>query len=289
MFNQIAKRALLLVLASGISLTGCGKEERSYGWAGRIEGKTAISTVFVDDDLHRWEEEDEPLKGRMLDNLKIACDFLKENARVYGAETEFVYPAGTEGADDGLLMRDVRIEGSLLGDDPDSEKVDEFLLSEEVTKQRSDVLKKYRCDNIIYLFFLDTGLDNEYPSRSYMWMSPGDPEDEFSLIYTNVYGMETGPAVLAHEILHAFGAPDLYTSQQSGYEVTITEEFVQYLKEKGSVDIMYSVFDTDADGKKEMIYGRVGRDFSMLDAYYVGLVEDCSLVEEFGLGRSIYK
>ncbi len=77
----------------------------------------------------------------------------------------------------------------------------------------------------------------------------------------------------AHEILHLFGAPDLYEARQG-----ITQEYVDHLEKTDSRDIMFNSYRGDWDS------GRVT--FSELDAYYTGLTDRCEDVETYGLPKS---
>ena len=81
----------------------------------------------------------------------------------------------------------------------------------------------------------------------------------------------TPPSTYAHEIMHCFGAHDLYYAN-----AYISQEYVDYCKKTGSNDIMYTV----NDGKW------IINDFTELDAYYVGLTDHCDEVEKWGLAKS---
>ncbi len=118
-----------------------------------------------------------------------------------------------------------------------------------------------------------------------MWMAEGDPETEFVIMYNYVNHIKEGPSSIAHEMLHAFGAPDLYTVREEGYDLGITKEYVEHLRQENSGDIMFSVYDSETGS---MPYDRIDREFSEVDAYYTGLTVSCDDVKEYGLGRSIY-
>ena len=79
------------------------------------------------------------------------------------------------------------------------------------------------------------------------------------------------PATYAHELLHTFGAPDLYFEN-----AIINQSYVDYLIENDSDDIMFKVTDTSV----------IIDDFSDLDAYYVGLIDIHPDVDKWGLGES---
>lgn len=69
--------------------------------------------------------------------------------------------------------------------------------------------------------------------------------------------MDEPPSAYAHELLHAFGVPDLYYT--GGLHPTGLRGL---LKETGSQDIMYTI-----NGDMDRITGQL----TELDAYYLGL------------------
>ncbi len=69
--------------------------------------------------------------------------------------------------------------------------------------------------------------------------------------------MDEPPSAYAHELLHAFGVPDLYYTGG-----LIPQAYVDYCKETGSQDIMYTI-----NGDMDRITGQL----TELDAYYLGL------------------
>ena len=95
--------------------------------------------------------------------------------------------------------------------------------------------------------------------------------DRFCYDPTNVLYYYTPAATFAHEILHAFGAPDLYLKNSR-----IPQEYVDYCNETKSNDIMFTI----------NLGSSISVFFSDLCAYYVGLKDTCSEVDTWGLGKS---
>ena len=84
----------------------------------------------------------------------------------------------------------------------------------------------------------------------------------------------TAPAsTVAHEILHCFGAYDLYEVSSA-----IPKEYVEHCRQNGSKDIMYA---TDPGYEIQNV-------FTDLCAYYIGLINSCSEVTKWGLKKSDY-
>ena len=95
--------------------------------------------------------------------------------------------------------------------------------------------------------------------------------NEFMNIFVKFDNVETPPSTIAHEMLHCFGAPDLYYANE-----LIPQEFVDYCASSGTRDIMYTVALGD----------EITDWFTGLDAYYVGLNPYSMQVDEWNLGPS---
>ena len=124
---------------------------------------------------------------------------------------------------------------------------------------------KYEADNIIFIYFFNTDNTNSAITSTY----------NLDIDIVNVFPENNEyiipPATYAHELLHTFGAPDLYFENR-----TINQEYVDYLLENDSDDIMFKVTDTSV----------IIDDFSDLDAYYVGLIDSHPDIEKWNLGLS---
>ena len=79
--------------------------------------------------------------------------------------------------------------------------------------------------------------------------------------------------VMAHEIMHCFGAYDLYYASSA-----IPQAYVDHCRITDSNDIMYTV----------SLGTTIPQLFTQLDAYYLGLVDSCDEVDTWGLGKSSF-
>ena len=140
------------------------------------------------------------------------------------------------------------------------------------------LISEYDADNVIFMYYVNSDPDEE--QRSFAFQSDFYSYSGREVIYEGVWfnighcGYIFGAPSLAHEILHCFGAVDLYYSNDQ-----ITDEYVNYLSDIGSEDIMYMVYDEPDE---------VNEQFTELDAYYVGLTSYSSDAERFGLGKSAH-
>ena len=144
------------------------------------------------------------------------------------------------------------------------------------------LLTKYKADNIIYNVYLNAPKSDKYRSYChpslYSEVSAGKYYPEICVFVPYGRGRENTPAVFAHEMLHCFGAYDLYeTNSQS----PITQKYVDYLMSHNPNDLMNHCYFSD--------YDIITNEFSDVDAYYVGLTRSCSDVKKWGLGKSIFE
>ena len=131
---------------------------------------------------------------------------------------------------------------------------------------------KYRADNVLYLFFFNT----DYSNQVNPWYLGYSCSPSYYIEFCNIYVKfddiyVTKPPSYAHEIMHCFGAHDLYYQNEF-----IPQKYVDHLCKTYSNDIMFTVFDS-----KE-----ITNEFSELDAYYVGLCDECEEVSKWHLAPS---
>jgi hypothetical protein len=134
---------------------------------------------------------------------------------------------------------------------------------------------KYQAQNIIYMFYFNTDESNTVNS----WSLGNNQDLETEIV--NVFvrdnlsdGFYYMPASsLAHEIMHCFGARDLYYASDA-----IPQAYVDHCEATDSKDIMYTTCLGDT----------IPQIFSQLDAYYLGLVDSCDEVTTWGLGKSAF-
>ena len=241
------------------------------GSAGSPDGTTVIVSIFANELNTSWDfetEADRTTRTLMLNHMKSATSWLTKQLGAYGAESHFIYdweanPDLCYTYDFGQLML-VRTDGGGYW------KQENYVLDNIPTE---DLMEKYHAQNILYMFYFNT--DESNTVNSWTLSDRQDVETEIINVFVRDNlsdGFYYMPASsLAHEIMHCFGAYDLYYASDA-----IPQAYVDHCKATGSRDIMYTVSLGDT----------IPQLFTRLDAYYLGLVDSCDEVTTWGLGKS---
>lgn len=243
--------------------------EGDYGSAGYITDRTLVVSIFADDYTSQWNMnsyEDKMLIADTLTDMGIAVEWLEENTARYEKGAEFIYDWRKYPE----LKYETQLHGVMVSETAEEFDVQELYLEQNVSSE--ELKAQFEAENIIYVFFFNTDYENTVNSWTF-----SDSYDPFYAECVNIFlkhdGFDTYPSTYAHEFLHCFGAPDLY------YEnAQIPQYYVEHCEETDCNDIMFRTYEGSA----------VYSDFTELDAYYVGLTDQCDEVDKWSLGLSDY-
>lgn len=243
------------------------------GSAGSPEGTTIIVSIFANELNTSWNfenEEDRATRNLMLNYMGSATSWLTQQIGTYGAEANFIYD--WEANPDLCYTYDF---GQLLLVRPDGGgywKQENYVLENIPTEKLKE---KYQAQNVIYMFYFNTDESNTVNSWTLSDRQNLETEIVNVFVRDNLSdGFYYMPASsLAHEIMHCFGAYDLYYASDA-----IPQEYVDHCRLTGSMDIMYTI----------SIGENIPQLFTRLDAYYLGLVDSCDEVANWGLGKSTF-
>ena len=249
------------------------RKKPNLGTAGEIGGRTVLVAIFVNNTRYSWDFNDPTdleTYSHLYYRLKTAAEWIEDQAAAWGTQTEIIW--------DWYNNPDLYYVADFNSplDGPTSSRYREVYgwLVENV--DANALLDEYQADNILFFWYVDTTLDEEENSFAFQFDFSylTDSQVGYEGMWFNVRhdGFEMGAPTLAHEMLHCFGAVDLYYTNE-----WITQEYMDYLRSSGSEDIMYMVHDSPDE---------ILEYFSELDAYYVGLTDYSYDVERFGLGMS---
>ncbi|MCR4788001.1 MAG: hypothetical protein K5888_05420 [Lachnospiraceae bacterium] len=233
------------------ALGDIGEPRNAYnlGMAGILEGNIVVLSLFVDTPSDKWNV---TLMKDTLKKLDMATEYLEKQAEDNDIELEFDY--------DWTKDRNLRyrIATDFEADDEAFEdKIDEVIGHQVNTRIDYQKIKEsYGADGIFMMLYFNT------EDRCYAIAYDGeDIPQETVLVYNNSDACE-----YAHEILHVFGAHDLYEGAE------YTEDVVKYVKKTYPEEIM---FDT---GLKN---GKIEKEISPITAYHIGWVDKISETSKY--------
>ncbi len=251
-----------------------------YGSAVRTEGKTVVVSVFVEDKNTSWQGEEEYAQLQ-LSYMKMGMEWIEQHAQNYGKSMEFFcdwneFPE----------LKYVLETESSLSNYGDIDKGGRDIVWDFINKQvkSAELIEKFGAENIVYYVICNSTESCAEANNAVDGYFHPDFGYETIYIYTLSNGVEVSPSIYAHELLHLFGAPDLYIVDRSGENYGITQEYVDHSYENHTDDIMLLPLEY---AQAEMKYDSIEKEITDITAYYIGwLSEAPQEVIDFGLERS---
>ncbi len=246
------------------------------GSADSIDGTTVLVAIFVNDPVHSWNYDDpDDFSSYSLCyyRLKNACEWLTKQAGRYGARPQFFW--------DWYNLDDLYYvfhADRYLGDLENAYKDLRTFVFDRIDLNK--IRNEYRADNIIFIAYYNQDFSDQTGGNAWKWDFDSRAGEDYALEIIwitdqNRDWVTVTAAGMAHEIMHCFGAPDLYRASDQ-----IPQAYVDHLRSIGSRDIMYTIDYSSPDS--------IGEVFSELDAYYLGLVRWCDDVAKYGLAYSSF-
>ena len=254
-----------------------GSYEVGHGSAGKLQGRTVVISLFASDPQYEWtyDDDDKCSISDIRDYLNIAAVYLQDAAASYGGKVWFT----TDFIDDPDLMYNVTLDEVITT----IEAVDSCHIQDQAWEfieeniDEDGIRDRYRADNIVYMMFLNTDRRTTAVSCTVPWYPYSESDAEVVFLFNYDYGQVNPPAVYAHEILHTFGAPDLYYCDT---EYGMSAAFLDYVESDLSNEIMYTCSDPVSGNYR---YDAIVNEMSDLTAYYVGIIDHSDIAEEWGL------
>lgn len=248
------------------------------GSSDKLRGSTLIVMIFASDADYSWDFDD-PDDMEKINNiqeyLNIACDYLTEQASSYGVKTWFT----SDFMDHSDLMYKLQSDEVLTDEQGlyygDADEAAWDFIDENIDEDH--LRDKYRADNVIYFMAMNTDASCDTLTCTRVWYPDTDNDAEIVYLLNVDLGTVNPPAVYAHEILHTFGAPDLYDTNP---EFGISRNFLDYVNSDMPNDIMLTCSDPVT---YSYVYDRVPNDLGEVTAYYVGLTDHSDIVDEWDL------
>lgn len=204
------------------------------------------------------------------EHLRIATEWLTDAVKPYGVTAEFFY----DWKEDPDLRYSAKFTETLVRADGSMYDVQAGYIQENIPTE--ELKRAYDADNVVYFFFFNTPYEGTPSPWSLGRLNSQACDTELVNLFLRAAGpVDEPPSAYAHELLHAFGVPDLYYTGG-----LIPQAYVDYCKETGSQDIMYTI-----NGDMDRITGQL----TELDAYYLGLTARPAEADRWQLGLSEYE
>jgi hypothetical protein len=266
------------------SLSEGNQHYYAAGSAGDIAGTTLVVSIFADDQNTRWDETDAADVEKMAkiqEYLTIAGDYLEDVVADYQKEADFI----TDFSNNTDLKYHMSMDIVATDQDVlDSGEIDEIAWDYISRSIDTENLKtKYQADNVIYMLYIDSDVTNPAVTCTRNWYEGMPSEAEVVYLFNFDYEMTNCPAVYAHEMLHTFGAPDLYMEDE---DYNVTASFMDYVNEHLSNDIMLTCSDATTGDYR---YDAITNEVSEVSAYYIGLLEQSDIAEQWNLTIPVYE
>lgn len=228
-------------------------------------------SIFADDAATHWDETmDAADIDQTQEHLRIATEWLTEAVKPYGVTAEFFY----DWKEDPDLRYSAKFTETLVRADGSMYDVQAGYIQENIPTE--ELKRAYDADNVVYFFFFNTPYEGTPSPWSLGRLNSQACDTELVNLFLRAAGpVDEPPSAYAHELLHAFGVPDLYYTGG-----LIPQAYVDYCKETGSQDIMYTI-----NGDMDCITGQL----TELDAYYLGLTARPAEADRWQLGLSEYE
>lgn len=264
---------LICLFLTAVTLCGYQHFAPSADWttsptgsAKYLDGSTVLVSLFIEDPSSSWTDSKKEI---VMSKMDLANDFLVSEGNSYGKSVNLIYNI--------YEHPDLAYTVSYSETIDDSNRSSYHLL-EYITRYidntipTQEILANYNVDSIAYMCFLDkSGVSYTFPYYE------GDSDlyyYETCYMFLKCDGDYEPPAVYAHEMLHLFGARDLYSTNQAD---GITKEFVQHIEQDYPNEIMLTTYDENWNNVQEY----VSNEITDITAYYIGWLDEIPELETY--------
>ncbi len=270
--------------AKGSKRDFTSESEFPLGTGAELDGTIVIMSIAANDANTSWDfdsQEDMATLSEMSHRFYLGLEWIKEQGQKYGKNINFVYDWDQD--------QDLFYTAQLSADygDCEAHRDDQKVFIEENLSAYADkLIDRYNADGIVFLYYLNMPSDTNFIcfANAFQGTELGmDYPIETMMISKWVYGAEQGPDTYAHELLHVFGAPDLYSVDMDGSNHGITQEFVDYCDQNYKNEIMVTSYDAD---NMTIPTDHVGSYLSDITAYFIGWIDSCEDCTEYGVANS---
>lgn len=246
--------------------SGASANSLTDGTAGSVsypDGRTVVVTILASDTEYSWtdSESDQKRISNICLYLGIACDYLEQQAAKYAHRLSFIYDFEKDSSLYYKMTSTIRLSDS---DDQEGDQGDgEIWNFIDTSVPSEELLEKNDAANILYLVCMNSDVNSQEVTATRSWYEDMPYPYEFVELFYIDSGEVNPPAVYAHEMLHTFGAPDLYMPYA---EDGVTSAEISWVEENRPNDIMLTCSDLKTG---EYVYKDITNDVTDVTAWYV--------------------
>lgn len=248
--------------------SAAGSLQEVYGSCGLLAWPSVLYSIYLQDTESRWTQE---AMAQTRESLAVAVSWIAEQAQSYNASPKISYDNGENGLYTVVDCTSTLTEQT-TGDSAFYDYVDTLTAAVDTEAIQS----AFGTASIGYLIFLPVE-GSAYSILHYI-EDGSSYLNEFSCLYLydpySAPGTYDSPAVYAHEILHLFGAADLYADSTDAF---VTQPLAQYVVNTWPDAIMYDTYNSDGS----ICYDRIEKSICPLTAYRLGLTDTFPGIEQF--------
>lgn len=248
-------------------------ELRPQGSARTLEGSSVIMTVVMETPDSSFTDEELEFTSRAIDK---SCRYLEEQGRKYGKEVT-LYNYSDEHPD---LMywithdedATIAADSSLAYSNGYIQRIQQLLID---SIPLDDIYEEYGTDSVAFMVVYDT------PGTSYSQVYYPGYDDRYyewtALFQYDMYGTRyENLACMAHEILHLFGAVDLY--RVAGID-GVTEEIYNNVQNDPAYEmaLMYNTYNEDGSYD----YDSIPQSLSEITLAMIGFTDPEAVYEKY--------
>lgn len=280
--KKIYKNILIFFVFGMLCLSGLFAESiPKLGSSGKLEGNIAVVTMFIDDARTSWnfdKKKDLEIYDYAYYDLEIACDWITKVCKDYGRKVNFIWDWDKNPE---LCYSGAKIYIDATNEDEDIYSEIQYIIRNYIDSDK--IKKSLGANGIIYLACFNTSSKNRITSMTDAWERERPLNEEICYMFMQCEKYIEGPGQFAHEMLHTFGAADLYAPGMYG----ITQDFVDYMESSRNNDIMGFWCGTDPN-TYSYVYDKVPNTLTDITAYYIGLTNSSKTVQKWGFKPSDY-
>lgn len=255
----VSEEYIIDLSKEGVMDWGNNKE----GSAKFLAGRTGIITFFVGDSVTEWTKSD---MTTVCDKLNTAAAYLNECGKKYKQDVKLIYNMSD-------MMFYEKYEGTISDWEKDNYTKQVYnWIDKDVNCEY--LISKYDLDGLAFLVVLN--------GAGVSYAIPHDIEDGksnyYEVAYIYLFDSEYPdryecPAAYAHELLHLFGAVDLYDYEHN----PISYPLEAYISMKHPNEIMYTTY---LNGNISLSKN-IEQEFSDITAYSVGFLSDSKEIQQY--------